>query len=248
MDNNKTTKKKKYSEGYFKKKDTLKIVGAIMLVGGLFCLWLGYSMSFLGYILGILLSPTGLVLFLVGSSGRVSDEIIDDYITNKMADFAIDIDNDKSYRLKLLANTKEINLEGYKFPEDVMIKRLKSGSLRSSVYARSKIRLLSDGLYIINREISLIYDDANDGEVKNSLFEPKYSEIKSVSVEREQKRITFMKESYSVNICELVIVTEKEEIRLPCLDSLTSDDVAATIMRQAKILTASASASTTNEN
>ena len=66
MENNKTAKKKKYSEGYFKKKNNLKIVGAIMLVSGLFCLWLGYSMSFLGYILGILLSPTGLVLFLVG--------------------------------------------------------------------------------------------------------------------------------------------------------------------------------------
>ena len=36
MENNKTAKKKKYSEGYFKKKNNLKIVGAIMLVSGLF--------------------------------------------------------------------------------------------------------------------------------------------------------------------------------------------------------------------
>ncbi len=232
MENNKTAKKKKYSEGYFKKKNNLKIVGAIMLVSGLFCLWLGYSMSFLGYILGILLSPTGLVLFLVGSSGRVSDEVIDDYITNKMADFAIDIDNDKSYRLKLLPNTKEINLEGYKFPDGAMIKRLTSGSLRSSIYTRTKIRLLSDSLYILNREISLIYDDYNDGEVIDTHFEPKYSDIKSISIERGQKEITFMKNVYLAKTCELVIATDKQEIRLPCLDAVTTDDITLAIERQ----------------
>lgn len=237
MNKGNTPKKKKYSENYFIKNDTLKIIGAIMLIGGLLCLWLGYSMSFIGYILGIIFTPTGLVLFLVGSSGRVSDENIDEYITNKMADFAIEIDNDKSYYLKLLPNSKEINLEGYRFYEGVMIKRLKSGALRSSVYTRSKIRILRDSLYILNRSVSLIYDNYEDGEVKNTLFEPKYSEIISVSIQREQKSVTFMNETYSAKICELVILTAKEEIRLPCLDAVTTDDIASTILRQIKLRT-----------
>ena len=243
MKSTKLDKQTKTSINYFKKSDSLKIIGAILLVCGLFSLWLGWSFSFLGYILGVLLTPTGFVLFLVGSSGKISDDDIDSYITNKMADFEIDIDNNRSYQLKLLKHIKEIQIEGYEFPEDVMIKRLKSGSLRSSVFTRSKIRILSDRLYVKSRKISLIYDE----EVENSLFEPKYDEIKSVSIERDQKHVTFNKSSYLVKTCDLVIITDQDEIRLPCIDAVTTDEIATAISRQMKIFS-SAQSKNTSEN
>ena len=221
-------KQTKLNMNYFTKTDTLKIVGAILLVTGLLSLWLGFSFSIIGYLLGILLTPTGLILFLVGAAGRVSDENMESYITNKMAGFEIDIDNDKSYRLKLLKNVKDLSFEGYLFPEGVMLKRLKSGEIRSSSFSRTKIRILSDRLYIINREISLIYDD----QVENRIFEPLYENIKSITVVRDQEKITFKKNFYLINTCRLVISTDNGEISIPCIDAVTTDEIAENLNRR----------------
>ncbi len=216
---------------YFKKSDSLTIIGGILLVAGFLCLWLGWSFSFIGYLLGTLCTPTGLVLFLVGSVGRVTDDHIESFISNKMAGLDIDIDSNRSYQLKLLKNYKEITVEGYRYHDGVMIKRLKSGELRTSEFSRSKIRILKDRLYILNREISLIYDD----QVTNNIFEPTYDKIISAEIVREQKSVTFNKSSFLTKPCYLTITTVDSIISLPCIDAITSDEIVRNIMKQRKI-------------
>ena len=140
MKKDRIDKQTKLNMNYFTKTDTVKIIGGAILVIGLLSLWLGMSWGFFGFILGIFLTPAGIIVFIVGSLGRVNDSDVDCYITNKMAGFEIDIDTNKSYHLKLLKNVKEINLEGYLFPEGVMVKRLKTGELRSSSFAQAAFR------------------------------------------------------------------------------------------------------------
>jgi hypothetical protein len=41
-----------------------------------------------------------------------------------------------------------------------------------------------------------------------------------------------MKNVYLAKTCELVIATDKQEIRLPCLDAVTTDDITLAIERQ----------------
>ena len=228
MKKDRIDKQTKLNMNYFTKTDTLKIIGGAILVIGLLSLWLGRSWGFFGFILGILLTPAGIVIFIVGSIGRVNDSDVDSYITNKMAGFEIDIDTDKSYHLKLLKNVKEITLEGNLFPEGVMVKRLKTGELRSSSFCRTKIRILSDRLYILTREISLIYED----QVNDILREPLYDNIKSISVERDQLDLIFMKSFYLVKTCHLVISTTDGDIRIPCIDAITTDELADNLNRR----------------
>ena len=228
MKKDRLDKQTRLNMNYFTKTDTLKIIGGAILIIGILSLWLGMSWGFIGFILGILLTPAGIVIFLVGSIGRVSDGEMDSYITNKMAGFEIDIDTDKSYHLKLLKNVKEITLEGYLFPEDVMVKRLKTGELRSSSFSRTKIRILSDRLYILTRELSLIYED----QVKDTLQEPLYDNIKSFSVDRGQIDLIFMKSFYLVKTCHLVISTTDGDIRIPCIDAVTTDELADNLNRR----------------
>lgn len=226
MQNEKLDKQTKDSINYFQKSDTLKYVGGGVLIAGLVSLWIGFGL--IGFILAFIGIPTGLVLFFVGSANKITDADIDSVITNKMADLMIDIDNDRSYKLKLLKHQKDITLESYKFNDGVMIKRLKSSEIRTSEFSRTKMRILSDRLYILRREISLIYND----QVQNDLFELPFDDIVSVEVVRDERSVVFNKNTFFIKPCELVITTKSGEFRFPCANAVTSDEIVTAIDRQ----------------
>lgn len=226
MQNEKLDKQTKDSINYFQKSDTLKYVGGGVLIAGLVSLWIGFGL--IGFILAFIGIPTGLVLFFIGSANKITDADIDSVITNKMADLMIDIDNDRSYKLKLLKHQKDITLESYKFNDGVMIKRLKSSEIRTSEFSRTKMRILSDRLYILRREISLIYND----QVRNDLFELQFDDILSVEVVRDERSVVFNKNTFFIKPCELVITTKGGEFRFPCANAVTSDEIVTAIDRQ----------------
>ena len=226
MQNEKLDKQTKDSINYFQKSDTLKLIGGGILIAGLLALWIGWG--WISFILAFIGTPTGLVLFFIGTANKMTDADIDSAIDNKMADLTIDIDNDRSYKLKLLPHQKDITLENYKFSDGVMLKRLKSGEIRTSEFSRTKMRILCDRLYMIRREISLIYND----QVQTDLFELFFDEILSVEVFRDQKSVIFNKNTFFIKPCELVITTKDCEFRFPCANAVTSDELVNTITRQ----------------
>lgn len=228
MSEKKNLTQEKSSINYFKKSDTLQYVGGGLLIVSLISLWLGWGM--ISYIFAIIGTPTGLILFLVGASGKVSDQDMDNYIQNKMADLKIDIDSDRHYQLKLLKHLKEYTAEGYLLHDGVMLKKRKDGSIRSSEFSRAKIRILSDRLYIVHRQISLISE-----EVVSNKYEIAYDSIRSVTVERDSKRTIFNKNTFITKPCCLRIVYGESELLLPIADAITSDELAEAINRQISV-------------
>ena len=228
MSEKKNLTQEKSSINYFKKSDTLQYVGGGLLIVSLISLWLGWGM--ISYIFAIIGTPTGLILFLVGASGKVSDQDMDNYIQNKMADLKIDIDSDRHYQLKLLKHLKEYTAEGYLLHDGVMLKKRKDGSIRSSEFSRAKIRILSDRLYIVHRQISLISE-----EVVSNKYEIAYDSISSVTVERDSKRMIFNKNTFITKPCCLRIVYSESELLLPIADAITSDELAEAINRQISV-------------
>jgi len=220
-------KKEKLSINYFTKTDTLKYVGGGLLIAGIICLWIG--IGWVGFILAILGSPTGLVLFLIGASGRATDADMEADITSKMAGLHLDIDGEKSYQLRLLKHHKTVTFEGYRYGDGVMIKKLKDASLRTSLFCRSQLRILSDSIYIISRDISLIND-----EVQNNTYEIFFDSIKTVKIERAQERVVFNNNTFYTKPCYLHIAWDGNEIRLPIADAVTSDELVDAIERQMK--------------
>ena len=74
----KENKKTKTNANYFTKTDNLKIAGIITLIAsGVEFL---FGMSYIGYIISSVGLVAGAVLFIVGSSGRVSEAEISEYI------------------------------------------------------------------------------------------------------------------------------------------------------------------------
>lgn len=225
MNEDKIYKQEKNSVNYFKKSDTPQYVGGGLLIVSLAALWLGWGM--ISYIFAIIGTPLGFILFLIGASGKVSDQDMDNYIENKMADLKIDIDNDRRYQIKLLRHLKEYTAEGYLFSDDVMIKKRKDGSLRSSEFSRAKIRILSDRLYILHRQMSLISD-----ETVTEKHEIELDRITSVTVDRDSKRMTFNKNTFFTKPCHLRIGFDNTVLSLPIADAITSDELAEAINRQ----------------
>ncbi len=225
----KIDKQTKYSINYFLKTDLLKFIGGGVLIAGLFCLWLGFRLGLIGYILAILGSPTGLVLFLVGSTGKANDDDMDATINSKMAGLQIDIDKDRHYQLKLLKHQKEYTVEGYRYGEGVFLKKMKSGSLRTSLYCRAKLRILKDSLYIVARDISLIAEDKTE-----TLYEIPYDTLKTVEILRSEERVIFNKTTFFTHPCYLHLAFEDQEIHLPAADAVTSDELVEAIKKQIK--------------
>ncbi len=227
---NKPDKQTKYSINYFTKTDLLKFIGGGVLIAGLFCMWLGWRLGMVGWILAIIGTPIGFVLFLVGSTGKANDDDMDSTIQSKMAGLQIDIDNDRHYQLKLLKHQKEYTVEGYRYGDDVMLKKMKNGSLRTSLYGRAKLRILKDSLYIVARDISLIADD-----IVENTYEIPYDSLKLIEILREDKRVIFNKTTFFTHPCYLHILFDDKDILLPAVDAVTSDELVDVINKQIKV-------------
>ena len=227
MSKNTLDRQTKLSISYFTKTDTLKIVGAAILIASLASLV--FRLGLVGYILAIIGTPTGVVLFILGSTSKASDADMDSDMETKLTGILIDIDNDRHYRLKLLKNQKDITIEGYRYTDGVMIKKLKDGGLRTSEFTRTKLRILSDRLYIVSRDISLIAD-----EIQNHLYEISYDDIQKIEIFREEKRVVFNNNTFFTKPCHLVISTSDSQISFPIIDAVTSDDIVTNIQRQMK--------------
>ena len=211
---------------YFTKTETLKYIGGGILIAGLLSLWIGIGI--IGFILALFGIPAGMVIYFIGARHNVTDSDIDKIIETKMEDLFINVDNIQIYKPKLLPHQSDIILEGYLFGDGVMMKRRKTGEICTSEFSRTKLRILSDRLYIVKRDVSVFDND----KVRNDLFEPTYDQIVSVEVFREEKRMVFNGNTFIIKPCQLVITTNDQEFRIQCPNAVNIDDLAVTITRQ----------------
>lgn len=216
----------KNNVNYFIKNDSLKFIGIAMVVIGFLLYYMGWG--YLAYILMSLFIPAGAVLFIVGSSGRSSDEDIDEYIEVKFRDFDTNIDLDKDYAPRIAKNSEKTLLSGYELREGLMFTKTKKGSVRSSEYVRSVIYMLNDGVYLLSGKISLVSDEAREDRV----YELGFDDIAEVKISEEQKRFTFRKKLFSVKDLRLVIeLRNGETVSVPIHDDLRSEHTAEMINR-----------------
>ena len=123
----KDNKKTKTNANYFTKNDNLKLAGIIVLIASGVEFFLGRT--YIGYIISCVGLAVGLVLFIVGSSGRVSEAEISEYIA-KHTDGACDLPaEDKALAKRLRRTPAPLSADGFVFEQDVMIRKTKKGSL-----------------------------------------------------------------------------------------------------------------------
>ena len=213
----KDNKKTKTNANYFTKTDNLKIAGIITLIAsGVEFL---FGMSYIGYIISSVGLVAGVVLFIVGSSGRVSEAEISEYIA-KQTDGACAIDVEEKALAQRIRNTPATLLtSGFVFGQDVMIRKTKKGSLHSSIYSTAALYPLDTTLLIRRRTLLIATEETEDSSV-----EIDYANIARIEFSEEVEEITFGKKIFKARKSNLVIETRNGDlILIPAQDNVETD-------------------------
>ena len=190
--------KLKHNENYFKKSDNLKAIGLGMAIVGFLMLWI--RLHWLTYMLSPVALIAGLVMFFIGSAGRSSEADVDEYIKRETMGIEVDFMGDRYYEKRLLKHISPIIAEGYEYSDGLMFKKAKNGSVRSSVYTKAVIYVLSDRLYVSERHVDIV-----GGNTAKNIVEMKYDDIANICITREEKRVSFGKSSYNVKLCGMAV-------------------------------------------
>jgi hypothetical protein len=219
--------KVKNNENYFLKKGTLKYVGVAMAALGFLLYYVGWG--WISYIVMCTCLPGGAVLFIVGSSGRAADEDIDEYIAVKMRGISRERELEKNFSARLSPLDSFYELEGYELSEGLMFAKTKGGSVRSSVFTKTLVYILTDGLYLVGRSISLIDEEKCEDRAGELLF----SDMERAEICEEMKSFNFRGNLFRVKDMRLKIVMKSgEEISIPMHDDLRSELIVERINRE----------------
>lgn len=211
-------KRIKTNTNYFTKNYILRPLGAVMAIIGFLIYFMAWNYLF--YILMSIFIPGGIILFVIGSLGNSSESDLIDTIEEKTVGLEVRFEEDK-YRAtrSIVFGFSPLVLEGHKYEDGVMLKKAKSGILRSSEYTKAIVYTLEDGIYITCRSFSLVAD-----EVENTVFDISYADIEKVELLRERRRLTFKGKSFEAKITQIKFVRGGEVISLPIHDDIESDE------------------------
>ena len=221
----KASKDFKSHVNYFKRSDSLKYIGIVLAVIGVFLYMFGWG--YISYIIATVALPIGGVLFIVGSSGRASDSDINEYIAKRTEGIELDLEENPNIKKRLLRQIPIETIEGYEYADGLMVTKAKDGSIRTSEYTKSVLYSLSDALHIASRRISLISDDTHNEDV-----EILYSDIKDIKLEKSDTKLAFGKSSFKATDVRLIIEYNVDaSLSLPAHDNASLDNFIDMIKR-----------------
>ena len=221
----KQSKNTKVNANYFTKTDTLKIAGIITVIVSAVEFFFGWS--YIGYLISCAGLAVGVVLFIVGSSGRVSETEITEYIT-KNTDGACEIDiEEKALSKRVMKLPAPLTVMGFVFKDGVMLKKSKKGTLQSSIYSKAILYALDTSLLIRRRTLLIAEHEVSDSEQ-----EIPYADIKSIELTEETEDIAFGKKVFRARKSNLAIETNDGTVLLiPAADNVESDAFISDIRR-----------------
>jgi hypothetical protein len=156
--------KKKIKDGslYFRQKDILRPIGAVLLPVGLVVVYLTWGILF---ILGALASVAGLVMFIVGGAKYVSDNDVAEQIDHAMQDYDRSVTDMAGYERIVLKQPAPLEITAYSFGEDAKyFKRGKNSTPISDRLTRTHIFYTKDTMLVVGRTLSLTELNEATGE------------------------------------------------------------------------------------
>lgn len=216
--------KKKIKDGslYFRQKDILRPIGAVLLPVGLVVVYLTWGILF---ILGALASVAGLVMFIVGGAKYVSDNDVAEQIDHAMQDYDRSVTDMAGYERIVLKQPAPLEITAYSFGEDAKyFKRGKNSTPISDRLTRTHIFYTKDTLLVVGRTLSLTELNEATGEGITDFEEQLLlTGITSASLETYETTVTLTntEKPLTVKWCELVLMgAEGELLRIPAKNDM----------------------------
>ena len=216
--------KKKIKDGslYFRQKDILRPIGAVLLPVGLVVVYLTWGIFF---ILGALASVAGLVMFIVGGAKYISDNDVAEQIDHAMQDYDRPVTDMPGYERAVLKQPAPFEITAYSFGEDAKyFKRGKNSTPVSDRLTRTHIFYTKDTLLVVGRTLSLTELNEATGEGITDFEEQLLlTGITSASLETYETTVTLTNtgKPLTVKWCELVLMgAEGELLRIPAKNDM----------------------------
>ena len=229
--------KKKIKDGslYFRQKDILRPLGAVLLPAGLIVLYFGYS--YISYILGALAVPVGLVLFIVGGAKHISDSDIAEQMDHAMLDYDKSVTDMVGYDRIVLKQPAPFEISAYSFGGDAAyFKKGKNGTPVSDRYTRTHIFYTKDTVMVVGRSVSVTQLSETDGAgITDFSHHLAFSEIRSAALEAYETSVTLTNtgKAMTVKWCELVLTGEEGELlRVPAKNDMDASNFVDDVNRR----------------
>jgi hypothetical protein len=217
--------KKKLQDGtvYFRQKDILRPLGAVLLPLGLVVLYFGWG--FISYILGAICVPVGLVLFIVGGARYVSDNDVAELMDHALLDYDRSVTEMTGYERVVLKQPAPFEISAYDFGEQAKyFKKGKNGTPVSDRFTRTHIFYTKDTLMIVGRSLILTeLDGTTDAGITEFAEHIAISGITSATLEQYETPVilTNTGKTMTVKWCELVLMgNEGELLRVPAKNDM----------------------------
>lgn len=197
---------------YFMMSDVPRLIGIGMMISGAILLLLAWFMA-LGlffWILMCLCLAGGPVLFWVAGSMRASESDIDEHLKRSTNDMGLTPSDENKYRKKLLSSMPPQTVSAYVYREGLMLARSKDGTVRSEEYAKAMIYVLTNGIVVISRTVSLVSEEKQEQKA-----EIPFAQLENVELVSEEKQLSFGKKSFEVKESFLQIVYDGTTLRIP---------------------------------
>lgn len=216
--------KKKIKDGslYFRQKDILRPIGAVLLPVGLVVVYFTWGILF---ILGALASVAGLAMFIVGGAKYISDNDVAEQIDHAMQDYDRPVTDMPGYERVVLKQPAPFEITAYSFGEDAKyFKRGKNSTPVSDRLTRTHIFYTKDTLLVVGRTLSLAELNEATGEGITDFEEQLLlTGITSASLETYETAVTLTNtgKPLTVKWCELVLMgAEGELLRIPAKNDM----------------------------
>ena len=217
--------KKKLQDGtvYFRQKDILRPVGAVLLPLGLVVLYFGWS--YISYILGAICVPAGLVMFIVGGARYVSDNDVAEMMDHALLDYDRSVTEMTGYERIVLKQPAPFEISAYDFSEKAKyFKRGKNSTPVSDRFTRTHIFLTKETVMIVGRSLILTeLDGTTDAGITEFAEHIAISGITSATLEQYETPVilTNTGKTMTVKWCELVLTgAEGELLRVPAKNDM----------------------------
>ena len=187
---------KKQHENYFLKNDIILYIGAAMLVIGAIILTVGKRRWIAPC---CILMAIGVVVFIIGTTVRANEKEMRALLARKLDGFDLSLDTLAVNERRVLRDVKPEVVENFEYDDTAMLRKTKN-EIFSSKYTKTAFFPLTDAFIVRTRTVSLTSD-----EDKNRRIEMPYDTITEIRVIREEKKLNFNKQDYSITTDRLVI-------------------------------------------
>ena len=217
--------KKQIKDGslYFRQKDILRPLGAVLLPVGLVVVY--FTFSYIFYILGGIASVGGLVMFIIGGAKHISDNDVAEMMDHTLLDYDKSVTEMVGYERVVLKQPAPFEISAYDFGEQAKyFKKGKNGTPVSDRFTRTHVFYTKDTLMIVGRSLILTeLDGTTEAGVTEFAEHLALSGITSATLEQYETTVTLTNtgKPMTVKWCELVLMgNEGELLRVPAKNDM----------------------------